>query len=46
VLDRNGARWIVVMIVNHANANAAQPAIDALVEWVQQGARHEARGTR
>jgi D-alanyl-D-alanine carboxypeptidase/D-alanyl-D-alanine-endopeptidase (penicillin-binding protein 4) len=33
-LDRNGHRWIVVMIVNHANANAAQPAIDALVEWV------------
>jgi serine-type D-Ala-D-Ala carboxypeptidase/endopeptidase (penicillin-binding protein 4) len=33
-LDRNGHRWIVVMILNHANANAAQPAIDALVEWV------------
>ena len=36
VLDRSGKRWIVVMIVNHANANAAQPALDALVEWVQQ----------
>ena len=34
VLDRSGRRWIVVMIVNHANANAAQPALDALVEWV------------
>ena len=34
VLDRDGKRWIVVMIVNHANANAAQPALDALVEWV------------
>jgi len=34
VLDRGGRRWIVVMIVNHANANAAQPALDALVEWV------------
>ncbi len=33
-LDRYGRRWILVMIVNHANANAAQPAIDALVEWV------------
>jgi len=33
-LDRNGHRWIVVMILNHPNANAAQPAIDALVEWV------------
>jgi D-alanyl-D-alanine carboxypeptidase/D-alanyl-D-alanine-endopeptidase (penicillin-binding protein 4) len=37
VLDRGGKRWIVVMIVNHPNAGAAQPALDALVEWV--GAR-------
>ena len=44
VLDRNARRWIVVMIVNHANANAAQPALDALVEWVQQARpRPEAR---
>ncbi len=41
VLDRGGRRWIVVMIVNHANANAAQSALDALVEWVQQ---RDARG--
>jgi serine-type D-Ala-D-Ala carboxypeptidase/endopeptidase (penicillin-binding protein 4) len=34
VLDAKGKRWIVVMIVNHANANAAQPALDALVDWV------------
>ena len=34
VLDARGRRWIVVMIVNHPNAGAAQPAIDALVEWV------------
>jgi D-alanyl-D-alanine carboxypeptidase/D-alanyl-D-alanine-endopeptidase (penicillin-binding protein 4) len=34
VLDARGRRWIVVMIVNHPGANAAQPAIDALVEWV------------
>lgn len=47
VLDRNARRWIVVMIVNHANANAAQPALDALVEWVQQaGPRRESRGAR
>jgi D-alanyl-D-alanine carboxypeptidase/D-alanyl-D-alanine-endopeptidase (penicillin-binding protein 4) len=39
VLDRAGRRWIVVMIVNHANANAAQAALDALVEWVREGAR-------
>jgi D-alanyl-D-alanine carboxypeptidase/D-alanyl-D-alanine-endopeptidase (penicillin-binding protein 4) len=34
VLDRSARRWIVVGILNHANANAAQPALDALVEWV------------
>ncbi|MEO5693847.1 MAG: D-alanyl-D-alanine carboxypeptidase/D-alanyl-D-alanine-endopeptidase [Usitatibacter sp.] len=33
VLDSQGRRWIVVMLVNHPNANATQPAIDALVEW-------------
>ena len=43
-IDRNGHRWIVVMIMNNANANAAQPAIDALVEWVHD--RPEARSQR
>ena len=42
VLDAKGRRWIVVMIVNHPNANAAQPALDALVEWVH----HPAERTR
>ncbi len=37
VLDRNGRRWIVVLFVNHANAAAAQPAQDALLEWVHAG---------
>jgi serine-type D-Ala-D-Ala carboxypeptidase/endopeptidase (penicillin-binding protein 4) len=47
VLDRSGRRWIVVMIVNHANANAAQPALDALVEWVYEGGGSaEGRATR
>jgi D-alanyl-D-alanine carboxypeptidase/D-alanyl-D-alanine-endopeptidase (penicillin-binding protein 4) len=44
VLDRSGRRWIVVMIINDPNANAAQPALDALAEWTwreagQGGAR-------
>ena len=39
VIDARGKRWVVAMMVNHANANAAQPALDALVEWVFQGAR-------
>lgn len=50
VLDARGKRWIVVMFVNHANAHAAQPSLDALVEWVYQGEargkRREARGAR
>ena len=37
VVDRAGHRWIVVMIMNHANANAAGGAIDALVDWVAAG---------
>jgi D-alanyl-D-alanine carboxypeptidase/D-alanyl-D-alanine-endopeptidase (penicillin-binding protein 4) len=33
VLDSRGERRVVVMLVNHDNANRAQPALDALVEW-------------
>src|SRR6185369_14664575 len=36
VRDTKGQRWIVVMMANHENANRAQPAMDALVEWVQR----------
>jgi D-alanyl-D-alanine carboxypeptidase/D-alanyl-D-alanine-endopeptidase (penicillin-binding protein 4) len=47
VLDRSGRRWIVVMLVNHRNANAAQPAFDALVDWVgRRGTAREAGGKR
>jgi serine-type D-Ala-D-Ala carboxypeptidase/endopeptidase (penicillin-binding protein 4) len=38
VLDQNGKRWIVVMMVNHPNAGLAQGAQDALLKWVVQGA--------
>jgi D-alanyl-D-alanine carboxypeptidase/D-alanyl-D-alanine-endopeptidase (penicillin-binding protein 4) len=34
VLGTSGRRYIVAAIVNHPNANAARPALDALVEWV------------
>jgi D-alanyl-D-alanine carboxypeptidase/D-alanyl-D-alanine-endopeptidase (penicillin-binding protein 4) len=34
VLDASGHRFVVVAIVNHANAAASQPALDALVQWV------------
>jgi D-alanyl-D-alanine carboxypeptidase/D-alanyl-D-alanine-endopeptidase (penicillin-binding protein 4) len=36
VLDRRGQRVVVVMIVNHANAHQAQPAMDALLRWVYE----------
>lgn len=38
VVDTHGKRWIVVMMVNHPNGNAAQPALDALVQWTFEGA--------
>jgi D-alanyl-D-alanine carboxypeptidase/D-alanyl-D-alanine-endopeptidase (penicillin-binding protein 4) len=34
VLDSAGHRQIVVCVVNHANAGAAQQALDALLAWV------------
>ena len=36
VLDKSGRRWIVVFFINHANAGAAQPALDALLQWVYE----------
>ncbi|MBK6401172.1 MAG: D-alanyl-D-alanine carboxypeptidase/D-alanyl-D-alanine-endopeptidase [Rhodocyclaceae bacterium] len=39
VLDRNGRQQIVVFLVNHANAGAAQAAQDALLTWVYESAR-------
>ena len=38
-LDRSGRRHAVVMFVNHPNAHEAQPAMDALLRWVYEGAR-------
>ena len=37
VKARSGKQWIVVFIVNHSNAALAQPAQDALIEWLQTG---------
>ncbi len=33
VLAPDGRRYVLVAIVNHPNAGAARPALDALVEW-------------
>jgi D-alanyl-D-alanine carboxypeptidase/D-alanyl-D-alanine-endopeptidase (penicillin-binding protein 4) len=32
----SGKRLILVAILNHPNANAARPALDALVDWTAQ----------
>ena len=32
----SGRRYVLVAIANHANANAARPAFDALVDWTAQ----------
>jgi D-alanyl-D-alanine carboxypeptidase/D-alanyl-D-alanine-endopeptidase (penicillin-binding protein 4) len=37
VQAHSGKQWIVVFIVNHSNAALAQPAQDALIEWLQKG---------
>jgi D-alanyl-D-alanine carboxypeptidase/D-alanyl-D-alanine-endopeptidase (penicillin-binding protein 4) len=37
VLDRNGRRHAVVMIVNHPRAPESQAALDALLAWVYEG---------
>jgi serine-type D-Ala-D-Ala carboxypeptidase/endopeptidase (penicillin-binding protein 4) len=39
VLDRDGHQHVVVFLVNHADAGAAQAAQDALLDWVYQGGR-------
>ncbi len=33
VLGASGRRHVVVAIINHPNANAARPVLDALVQW-------------
>jgi D-alanyl-D-alanine carboxypeptidase/D-alanyl-D-alanine-endopeptidase (penicillin-binding protein 4) len=33
VLSDSGRRYVLVAIINHSNANAARPALDALVQW-------------
>jgi D-alanyl-D-alanine carboxypeptidase/D-alanyl-D-alanine-endopeptidase (penicillin-binding protein 4) len=39
VLDRHGRRHVVVMIINHARASSdGQPALDAMLAWVYEGA--------
>ena len=37
VQDRAGRRWVVVFLVNDANAGAVRAAQDALLQWVYEG---------
>jgi serine-type D-Ala-D-Ala carboxypeptidase/endopeptidase (penicillin-binding protein 4) len=39
VLGASGQRQVLVAIINHPNAQAARPAIDALVEWAAREER-------
>jgi serine-type D-Ala-D-Ala carboxypeptidase/endopeptidase (penicillin-binding protein 4) len=39
VLGASGKRYVLVAIVNHPNAGAARPALDALVQWTINDAR-------
>jgi D-alanyl-D-alanine carboxypeptidase/D-alanyl-D-alanine-endopeptidase (penicillin-binding protein 4) len=34
LLDRRGGRWLLVTLVNHANAARAKQGMDRLVQWV------------
>ena len=36
VLAASGKRYALVMIVNHPNAIAARPAIEALLDWTMK----------
>ena len=38
VLSDSGRRYVLVAILNHPQANAARPALDALVQWVMRDA--------
>ena len=33
VLSNTGRRYVLVALLNHPNANAGRPALDALVQW-------------
>jgi D-alanyl-D-alanine carboxypeptidase/D-alanyl-D-alanine-endopeptidase (penicillin-binding protein 4) len=43
VLSHTGRRYVVVALINHSQAQAARPALDALVQWVLRDA--EPRGS-
>jgi D-alanyl-D-alanine carboxypeptidase/D-alanyl-D-alanine-endopeptidase (penicillin-binding protein 4) len=38
VLSDSGRRYVLVVVVNHERAQAARPALDALLAWVMRDA--------
>jgi D-alanyl-D-alanine carboxypeptidase/D-alanyl-D-alanine-endopeptidase (penicillin-binding protein 4) len=44
VPDAQGRLWVVASMVNHDQAAAARPALDALVDWVARGGMSSGRG--
>jgi D-alanyl-D-alanine carboxypeptidase/D-alanyl-D-alanine-endopeptidase (penicillin-binding protein 4) len=36
VVSDTGRRYVLVAVIQHANANAARPALDALVQWTMR----------
>jgi len=46
VLDKRGRRRVVVLFINHPNAAAAQPAQDALLDWVYDAGERPCRACR
>jgi D-alanyl-D-alanine carboxypeptidase/D-alanyl-D-alanine-endopeptidase (penicillin-binding protein 4) len=36
VLSNSGKRYLLVALINHPNANAARPALDAVVQWTMR----------
>jgi len=38
-----GHRYVLVAIINHPNAGAARPAIEALVEWASKQTPHRGK---
>lgn len=37
VLDRNGRRWVTVILINDPRASHGKPAMDALLAWIGDG---------
>ena len=46
VLTEGGHHRVLVAIVNHPNAQAARPALDALVQWTMRDYRSDKRANR